>query len=193
LNIKKIGVVGAGGRGAEIALCFALRGYAVIMTDLSDEIAAKGKQNQADILEKRVAKGSMSATEKDAVLARVVAVGPLENLTDCDVVVEAAPEILEVKADIYQQLDAICKPSCVIAGSASRIPITELAAAVPRTRAERFLGARFPAPASATKRVEVAPSVRTAPAITARVIDLLTDIGKEPIQGKDGADCARGC
>ena len=107
--IKKVGVVGAGMMGAEIALCFAREGFETVLNDIRQEIADRGKEKQAQILDKRIKKGKMSPQDKEAILSRVTATGNLEDLAECDLIIEAVLEVFDVKKSVYEKLDAICK------------------------------------------------------------------------------------
>jgi 3-hydroxybutyryl-CoA dehydrogenase len=185
MEIKKIGVVGAGMMGAEIALSFAQNRYPVVMTDISDEFAAKGKEKQAAILSKQVAKGKLSEEEKAEILACVTTSGDIAACADCDLVIEAVLEILEIKTETYKKLEEICKKECIIASNTSSISITKLAAGVSKEKAAYFIGTHFNSPASIMKLVEVVPGILTKPEVTDSVYALLTAIGKEPIRVKD--------
>ena len=185
MAIKKVGVVGAGMMGAEIALCFAKCGYDVVMSDVKIEFAENGKVKQAAALDKSIKKGKFPADQKDAVLARVKATADINEMADCDFIVEAVLEKLELKHSIYKQLDAICKESCIIASNTSSISITKLAAAVSKERAGKFIGTHFNSPASIMKLVEVIPGLLTADETTEATVELLNAIEKVPVKVKD--------
>ena len=95
--IKKVGVVGAGMMGAEIALCFAREGYETVLNDISQEIADRGKEKQAAILDKNIKKGRITKEDKTATLNRVTATGNLEDMADCDLIIEAVLEVFTLK------------------------------------------------------------------------------------------------
>ena len=107
--IKKVGVVGAGMMGAEIALCFAREGYETVLNDISQEIADRGKEKQAAILDKNIKKGRITKEDKTATLNRVTATGNLEDMADCDLIIEAVLEVFDIKKSVFEKLDAICK------------------------------------------------------------------------------------
>lgn len=183
MEMKKIGVVGAGMMGAEIALCFAMSGYETMLGDISQELADKGKEKQAGVLDRRIAKGRLDAGEKAHILARVTTTGTLADMADCDLIVEAVLEVLEIKAGVYKQLDMHCKAETIFASNTSSLPITKLAAAVSEQRA--FIGTHFNSPASIMKLVEVIPALQTTDETVETVIDVLKRIGKEPVRVKD--------
>ena len=107
--IKKVGVVGAGMMGAEIALCFARAGYETVLSDVNQELADNGKVKQAAVLDKNIKKGKITEEDKEKTLARVHATADMHDMADCDLIIEAALEVLEVKSNIFKQLDEICK------------------------------------------------------------------------------------
>ena len=185
MKFQKIGVVGAGMMGSEIALCFAQCGYQTILSDADQARADKGKANVAAILEKRVAKGKLEAGQKEAYLGNILTTDRLDDMADCDVVIEAVIEVLDVKHAIYRKLDAICKPETVIASNTSSISITKLASVVGAARTGRFIGTHFNSPASVMKLVEVVPAQLTEDVIVDEVTQLLFAIGKEPVKIKD--------
>lgn len=183
--MKKIGVVGAGMMGSEIALCFARSGMTVVLADIKQEFAEGGKRKQEAILSKQVAKGRMSEEQKADILARVTPTVDLEQMADCDFVIEAVLEKLEIKADTFRKLDAICKPETILASNTSSISISKLAASVSRERAPRFVGMHFNSPASVMKLVEVIPGLLTSDETADMATELLLSIEKEPVRVKD--------
>lgn len=184
-KIKKVGVIGAGMMGAEIALCFARAGIETILGDISLEIAENGKNKQKVILAKSVEKGKATEEQVTQTLSMVKTTGTLADMADCDVIVEAALENLEVKSNIYIELDILCKEDTIFASNTSSIPITKLASFVGEERAKRFLGTHFNSPASIMKLVEVIPGMLTEDLITEEVIKLMKDIQKVPVKVKD--------
>ncbi|WP_294855445.1 3-hydroxyacyl-CoA dehydrogenase family protein [uncultured Oscillibacter sp.] len=185
MNIKKAGVVGAGMMGAEIALCFARSGLDVVLADIKQEFADGGKQKQIVILDKQVAKGKISPEQRDATLARVVPTADLSLMADCDFVIEAVLENLEIKRDTFQKLDQLCKPETILASNTSSISISKLAASVSKGRAPRFVGAHFNSPASIMKLVEIIPGLLSSAETVDTVTELLLYIEKEPVRVKD--------
>lgn len=183
--IKKAGVVGAGMMGAEIALCFARAGYETVLNDIKLELAENGKLKQAAILDKNIRKGKATEEEKAKILARVTPTGRYEDLADCDIIVEAALEDLEIKKSIFMKLDSLCKPEAIFASNTSSISITKLAASVGEERKRKFLGTHFNSPASVMKLVEVVPALLTDASSVEVVMKLLTDMEKEPVRVKD--------
>lgn len=183
VEIKKVGVVGAGMMGAEIALCFAMNGYETVLGDINQELADKGKLKQASVLDRRIAKGRLEAGQKDVILSRVATTGDLADMADCDLIVEAVLEVLDIKTNVYRQLDGICKPETIITSNTSSLSITKLASAVGPDRA--FIGTHFNSPASIMKLVEVIPALQTGEDTVQTVFEVLRSIGKEPVRVKD--------
>lgn len=183
--IEKIGVIGAGMMGAEIALCFARAGYDTILNDIKLEYAERGKEKQAAILDKNIKKGKLALEDKVEILSKVSVTDSYEALADCDLIVEAALEVVDVKNDIFRKLDKICKKETIFASNTSSISITRLAAAVCEERKAKFLGTHFNSPASVMKLVEVIPALLTEEAAVHEVTELLAQIEKEPVRVKD--------
>jgi len=185
MEIKKVGVIGAGMMGAEIALCFARAGIETFLGDISKEIADKGKEKQLIILEKSIKKGKLDSSKKTEILSRVQTTGNLKDMADCDFIVEAVLEVFEIKTNIYKQLDEICKPETIIASNTSSISITKLASGVSKERAKKFIGTHFNSPASVMKLVEVIPALLTSEECVENTITLLEKIEKEAVKCKD--------
>ena len=183
MEIKKIGVIGAGMMGAEIALCFEMAGYETVLADIKMEFAQNGRNKQETILAKRVAKGKLTEEEKNAILERVTVTADNHDLADCDLIIEAVLENVDVKQSVFRELDQICKPETIFASNTSAISITKLASAVQKGRA--FVGTHFNSPASVMKLVEVVSGNQTTKETADIVYDLLASIGKEPIRVKD--------
>ena len=183
--IKKVGVVGAGMMGAEIALCFAKAGMETILSDTSLEITEKGKEKQASVLDRSIKKGKLDAAAKEEILLNVIPTGNINDMADCDIIIEAVLENSEIKQSIFRQLDSICKENTILASNTSSISITKLASAVSDKRKARFVGTHFNSPASVMKLVEVIPALLTEDETVKRTIALLNDIEKVPVKVKD--------
>lgn len=181
--MKKIGVLDAGMMDAEIALCFAMNGYTPTLCDINLELAERGKETQAALLNRRIAKGRLESDRKDEILSHVTSTGNLSDMADCDIVIEAVLEVLDVKSSVFQQLDMVCKPETILASNTSSLSITKLASSVSPERA--FIGTHFNSPASVMKLVEVIPALQTQEETVASVFELLCTIGKEPVRVKD--------
>ena len=131
---EKIGVVGAGLMGAEIALVFALAGHEVLLSDRSDDILAAALDRLGRVLDRGIPRGFFKPEEKPLALARITTTVALDPFATCDFVTEAVFEDEAVKAETYRKLDALCKPACIIASNTSTIPISTLASYVSDAR-----------------------------------------------------------
>jgi 3-hydroxybutyryl-CoA dehydrogenase len=183
--MDKIGVAGAGMMGAEIALCFAMAGNEVTVKDATLELAQNGKNRLEEVLDKVIQKGRFQADEKDPTLSRITCSDRYEDLQNVDLIVEAVSEDLEIKREVFAQLDSVCKSDCVFATNTSSIPITLLATSVKPERIGSFLGAHFFSPASVMKLIEVIPGLETRDETVNRMMDWCRKIGKTPIKVKD--------
>ena len=183
--MNKVGVIGAGMMGAEIALCFAMSGYEVTMKDEPFALAQKGKDRLRGLLDKAIQKEKFEAEEKDPTLSRITPTDQYGALRDMDLVVEAVFEDLEIKKEVFAQLDSVCKPDCVFATNTSSISITLLATSVKSERIGQFLGSHFFSPASVMKLVEVIPGLETEDGTVTFMMDCCGKIGKTPIKVKD--------
>ncbi len=182
-EIKTIGVIGAGQMGNGIAHVFAQAGYAVLMQDISEAFAAKGVATIDKNLQRGVDKGNMTAEEKAAVLGRIRTTTKLEDLAACDIVIEAATEKWEVKKQIFETLDKVCRPGVILASNTSSISITKLAAITKRP--EAFIGMHFMNPVPVMQLIEVIRGLATGDATFEAVMDLSKKLGKTPIPCND--------
>ena len=178
----KIGVIGAGTMGSGIAQAFAqTEGYEVALCDINEEFAANGKKKIAKGFEKRIAKGKMTQEDADKILAKITT-GVKDICGDCDLVVEAAIENMEIKKQTFKELDAICKADCIFATNTSSLSITEIGAG-----ARPVVGMHFFNPAPVMKLVEVIAGLNTPKEMVDKVIAISEEIGKTPVQVEEGA------
>lgn len=181
----KTAIIGAGMMGREIAIVYAKAGHQVAIVDATMEMALEAKKKQEGILDREVRKGRLGADEKETILSRITPVANKNMLADYDYITEAIPEVLEMKEELFKELDEICKPDTVFLTNTSTFSITKLSLAVSRERKSRFLGTHFFSPASVMKLVEVIPGHLCNPKIAKETSDLLTEMGKEAIMVKD--------
>jgi len=189
-NIAKVGVVGAGLMGAEIALVFALGGMDVLLNDRDASVIDAALVRLARVMDKAVARGVCSAEQREQALGRVRPAADIAMLGDRDLVTEAVFESLEVKRTVLQALDQACRAGCVIASNTSTIPISTLAATLSTERRPHFLGTHYFSPVSRMQLVEIIPGFDTDPDVTALVTGTLKGIGKAPVLVKDVAGFA---
>jgi 3-hydroxybutyryl-CoA dehydrogenase len=181
----KIGVVGAGLMGAEIALVYALAGYDVLLSDRTGDALKAALDRLGGILDKGVARGFYKEAEKLPALARIVITTDLARFADRDMVTEAVFEDEAVKADIFRALDAVCRPDTLIASNTSSIAISTLASYLRPERRPHFLGTHYFSPVSRMKLVEVIPQFDTAESAVERAAAYCREAGKTPIRVKD--------
>lgn len=181
----KIGVVGAGLMGAEIALVYALAGYDVVLSDRTDDALKAAVDRLAGILDKGIARGFYKEAEKAPALSRIAVTTDLARFADCDMVTEAVFEDETVKASIFRTLDGTCKPGALIASNTSSIAISTLASYVSPERRPHFVGTHYFSPVSRMKLVEVIPQFDTAEASVERAMAYCREAGKTPIRVKD--------
>lgn len=174
----KVGIIGAGTMGAGIAQAFAqTEGFTVTLCDINNEFAANGKNKIAKGFEKRIAKGKMEQAEADAILGRITT-GTKEICADCDLVIEAAIENMEIKKQTFKELDEICKADAIFATNTSSLSITEIGAGLKRP----MIGMHFFNPAPVMKLVEIIAGLHTPTEIVEKIKKISEDIGKVPVQ-----------
>ena len=174
----KVGIIGAGTMGAGIAQAFAqTEGFTVALCDINNEFAANGKNKIAKGFEKRIAKGKMEQAEADTILSRITT-GTKEICADCDLVIEAAIENMEIKKQTFKELDEICKADAIFATNTSSLSITEIGAGLKRP----MIGMHFFNPAPVMKLVEIIAGLHTPTEIVEKIKKISEDIGKVPVQ-----------
>ena len=179
----KVGIIGAGTMGSGIAQAFAqTEGYEVCLCDINDEFAANGKKKIAKGFEKRIAKGKMEQADADAILAKITT-GTKEICGDCDLIVEAAIENMEIKKQTFKELQEICKADAMFATNTSSLSITEIGAGLDRP----VIGMHFFNPAPVMKLVEVIAGLNTPADMVEKVKKISEELGKTPVQVEEAA------
>ena len=179
----KVGIIGAGTMGSGIAQAFAqTEGYEVCLCDINEEFAANGKNKIAKGFEKRIAKGKMEQDKADAILAKITT-GVKTICTDCDLVVEAALEVMDIKKQTFKELQDICKKDCIFATNTSSLSITEIGAGLDRP----VIGMHFFNPAPVMKLVEVIAGLNTPDEVVEKIKTISEEIGKTPVQVNEAA------
>jgi 3-hydroxybutyryl-CoA dehydrogenase len=187
---EKVGVVGAGLMGAEIALVFALAGHEVLLSDTGEAQLSAALERLNRTLDRGVQRGWYTDAEKPLALARITTTVSLNPFARCDFVTEAVFEDEQVKAETYRKLDALCPPHCILASNTSTIPISTLASYVSAARRPKFIGTHYFSPASRMKLVEVIPAFDTAPETFDTAMRLMREADKVAIKIKDVAGFA---
>ena len=184
MEIKRIAVIGAGQMGSGIAQVAAQSGFSVSLHDVAEELVKKGLARIEGLLEKGVAKGKWTKEEKEAVLSRIQTTADLqEAVKDADLVIEAVVENMEVKTDLFRQLDQYSPKHAILASNTSSLPITEIAAAT--SRPESVIGMHFMNPVPVMKLVEVIRGLATADEVNETVRNLAETMGKVPVEVND--------
>ena len=180
----KVGIIGAGTMGSGIAQAFAqAEGYEVYLCDINEEFAANGKKKIAAGFEKRIAKGKMDQAAADAILNKIHT-GVKDICTDCDLVVEAALEVMAVKQQTFKELETICKnPDVIFATNTSSLSITEIGKGINRP----VVGMHFFNPAPVMTLVEVIAGLNTPDEVVEKIKAISVEIGKTPVQVNEAA------
>lgn len=178
----KVGIIGAGTMGGGIAQVFAQSGHEVLLCDINDELAQKGKARIVKSLDKLVAKGKMEQPEAEAVAQRLTT-GTKEICKDCDLIVEAALEDMQVKRQTFEALDALCREDCIFATNTSSLSITEIGHGLRHP----VIGMHFFNPAPVMKLVEVIAGMETPDTLVRQVMDIASGLGKTPVQVSESA------
>ncbi len=176
LPVRKVGVIGAGTMGGGIAMSFANAGIPVTLLDTSEEVLARGLRISRHNYEASAKKGKMKPEEVDARMALLSGTLAMEDLADCDLIVEAVFERMDIKKDIFARLDKAAKPGAILATNTSYLDIDEIASAT--TRPESVIGLHFFSPAHIMKLLEIVRGARTRPDIIATSMKLAKMLGK---------------
>ena len=182
-EIRKIGVIGAGTMGSGIAQVCAMAGYPVVMQDLSDAALDRARTSMQGSLARLVKKATLTQAQAAEATARIATATALDQLADCDIVIEAIVERLDVKTGVLKQLDGICRVDAVFASNTSSISLTELAAT--STHPGRVVGMHFFNPVPVMQLVEIIRALQTTDPVAEAVTDLTRAIGKTPRVSKD--------
>jgi 3-hydroxybutyryl-CoA dehydrogenase len=183
MTIQKVGVVGCGLMGSGIAQVAAAAGFHTVVREVSGEIVEKGLKNIDKNLARLVEKGALDESKKGEIRGRLKGTTALEDLKDCDVVIEAIIEQLPSKRELFSALDALCPASTIFASNTSSLTITEIATATKRP--ERFVGLHFFNPVPVMKLVEVVRTIATDSAVYEEMVAFGAKLGKTPVRAHD--------
>ena len=182
MDIKKVGVVGAGAMGNGIAQIAAQIGCDVVMRDIEDAFVERGMKNIDRFLSKSVEKGKIESSKKDSILGRITGTTDMSQLKDVDFVIEAVIEDLELKKSVFKELDELCRPEVVLASNTSSMSLTEIGAATKRP--ENVCGMHFFNPVPLMRLVEVIRGYATSDETVAITTDLAKKMGKTTVEVK---------
>jgi 3-hydroxybutyryl-CoA dehydrogenase len=183
MEIKRVGVVGAGTMGNGIAHVFARGGYSVTLCDVEQRFLERGIATITKNLEREVAKNKITIDDKASALKKIEPVTDRSKLADCDFIVEAATEKFEIKTEIFRDLDRLARPEVILASNTSAISITKLAALT--RRPDKVIGMHFFNPVPVMKLVEVIRGLATSAETFAAVRDLAVKLDKTPVEVND--------
>ena len=182
MEIKKIGVVGAGTMGNGIAQAAAQIGCDVVMRDIEDAFVDRGMKSIDKFLSKSVEKGKLDAKEKDNILGRIQGTTDMSQLKDVDFVIEAVLEDLELKKSVFKELDELCRPEVIISSNTSSMSLTEIAVAT--NRPDKVCGMHFFNPVPLMRLVEIIRGYSTSDETVAIATDLAKKMGKITVEVK---------
>lgn len=182
MEIKTIGVVGAGAMGNGIAQVAAQAGFNVVMRDIEDRFVQGGLKSIEKFLAKSVEKGKMAADQKDAVMGRIKGTTKMEDMMACDFIVEAVLEVMDLKKEVFKALDEMCRPEVILSTNTSSMSITQIATAVKRQ--DKVVGMHFFNPVPLMKLVEVVRGHFTSDETVAICMDVTKKLGKEAVEVK---------
>ena len=183
MDIRRVGVMGAGTMGNGIAHVLARGGYDVVLCDVERRFVERALETIGQNLDREVAKNKIAADDKAAALRRIQAVTDRSKLAECDFVIEAATEKFEIKAEIFRDLDRLTRPEIILASNTSSISITKLAAQTKRP--DKVIGMHFFNPVPVMKLVEVIRGLATSQETFVAVRDLAVKLGKTPVEVND--------
>jgi len=185
MEIKKVGVLGCGLMGSGIAQTAATAGFDVTVREVSDELCERGFSGIEKSLARFAEKGTITADQQKEIRSRLKGTTSLEDLSDCDIIIEAIIENLEMKRETYSKLDSICKPETIFASNTSSISITEMMTATSDERQRRFIGMHFFNPVPIMKLVEVIRTILTDEEVYEQAIEFGKRLGKVPVRAGD--------
>ena len=185
MEIKKVGVLGCGLMGSGIAQTAAASGFEVVVREVSQELCDRGFAAIEKSLAKFAEKGAITGEQQQEIRGRLKGTTALEDLADCDLIVEAIIENLDTKHDTYRQLDALCKPETIFASNTSSLSITEMMAVTSAERQKRFIGLHFFNPVPLMKLVEVVRTILTDEAVYEEAVEFGRRLGKVPVRAGD--------
>ncbi|MCA1591361.1 MAG: 3-hydroxybutyryl-CoA dehydrogenase [Acidobacteria bacterium] len=185
MEIKKVGVLGCGLMGSGIAQTAATAGFDVIVREVSGELCDRGFAGIDKSLARFAEKGTITTEQQTEIRGRLRGTTSLEDLADCDIIIEAIIENLDTKRDTYKQLDAVCKPETIFASNTSSISITEMMTSTSAERQKRFIGLHFFNPVPLMKLVEVVRTILTDESVYERAVEFGKQLGKVPVRAGD--------
>ena len=185
MQIKKVGVLGCGLMGAGIAQTAATAGFETIVREVSEELIAKGFAGIEKSLAKFAEKGTITGEQQQQIRGRLRGTTSFEDLTDCDIIIEAIIENLDAKRETYLRLDELCKPETIFASNTSSLSITQMMSVTATERQQRFIGMHFFNPVPIMKLVEVIRTILTDASVYEDAVTFASQLGKVPVRTSD--------
>ncbi|HEY3025523.1 MAG TPA: 3-hydroxybutyryl-CoA dehydrogenase [Pyrinomonadaceae bacterium] len=185
MEIKKVGVLGCGLMGAGIAQTAASAGFETIVREVSDDLIAKGFAGIEKSLARFADKGTIKAEQQKEIRGRLTGTTSLDQLADCDIIIEAIIENLDTKRETYLRLDDVCKVETIFASNTSSLSITEMMNVTSAERQKRFIGMHFFNPVPIMKLVEVVRTILTDDAVYEQAVEFGRKLGKTPVRASD--------
>jgi 3-hydroxybutyryl-CoA dehydrogenase len=185
MEIKKVGVLGCGLMGSGIAQTAASAGFETTVREVSEELLQKGFAAIEKSLERLAQKGTITVEQQKQTRDRLFGTTTFDDLSDCDIIIEAIIENLDEKQKTYRQLDTICKPEAIFASNTSSLSITQMMVATSPARQQRFIGMHFFNPVPIMKLVEVVRTILTDAAVYEDAVEFGKKLGKVPVRASD--------
>ncbi len=185
MEIKKVGVLGCGLMGSGIAQTAASAGFDVLVREVTQELCDRGFAGIDKSLAKFAEKGTITPEQQTEIRGRMSGTTALEDLADCDIIVEAIIENLDTKRETFQRLDEVCKPETILASNTSSLSITEMMTSTRAERQARFVGLHFFNPVPLMKLVEVVRTILTDEEVYETAVDFGRKLGKVPVRAGD--------
>ena len=182
MEIKKIGVIGAGAMGSGIAQLASQTGAQVVLRDIKDEFVEKGLKSIDRFLTKAVEKGKMEAADKETVQSRIKGTTAMADLAECDFIIEAVLEVMDLKREVFAELDKLCRPEVILATNTSSLSVTSIAQATDRR--DKVVGMHFFNPVQLMKLCEVIHGHETSEATVAATTEVAKKMGKLTVEVK---------
>lgn len=183
MKINRVGVMGFGLMGSGIAQVSAESGYETIVREIDQKFIDKGFKQINGLLKRGVEKGKITQDRKESVLKKISGTMKIEELRDCDLIIEAITEDIQLKKELFKELDQICKKDCIFASNTSSLVVTEMATVT--SRPDKFVGLHFFNPVQGMKLVEVVKAILTSTETFSTACDFVKSLGKVPIVAKD--------
>ena len=185
MEIKRVGVLGCGLMGAGIAQTAAMAGFETTVREVSEELLQKGFAAIEKSLERFADKGTITAEQQKQARGRLFGTTSFDDLSDCDIIIEAIIENLDEKQKTYRQLDSLCKPETIFASNTSSLSITQMMSATSAERQQRFIGMHFFNPVPLMKLVEVVRTILTDAEVYETAVEFGRKLGKVPVRAGD--------